>query len=90
MEINSDVLATTPREFLKATGVDIKTADREGSITFDRLLGLEHNLSEHALYELLQQKSMLYTPESCILSTLMCVFTVMRYAISTMACNRLW
>jgi len=79
IKINADVLATTPRELLKATGADIKTADREGGIAFDRLLGLEHDLSEHALYEILQQKSMPYTPESCILSTLMCVLTVMRY-----------
>ncbi|MBW1693929.1 MAG: hypothetical protein JRJ41_07200, partial [Deltaproteobacteria bacterium] len=79
IDINADLLATAPRELLKATGVDIKTADREGGTALDRLLGLEHDLSEHALYVLLQHKSMPYTPESCILSTLMCVLTVMRY-----------
>lgn len=79
IKFNTDVIAKAPREILKAAGVDIETANREGGIALDRLIGLGHEMNEHALYELLKQKSLQYTPESCILSTLMCVLTVMRY-----------
>ena len=79
IEIDTGLLAMKPRELFRSVGVDIATADQDGGAALDQLVGLEHNLGEHALYELLQQGAIQFTPESCVISTLLCILTVMRY-----------
>jgi len=79
IDINSDMLVMKPRELFKASGVNVASGNINGSVAIDRLVGIEHNLSEHNLYKLLQQKTLQFTPESCVMSVLMCILTVIRY-----------
>jgi hypothetical protein len=71
-------LDSTPRELFKVAGVDILSADAEGSIKLDRLVDLPHPFSESSLTLVLDEVDRA-TPEGIASALLLLIATTSRF-----------
>lgn len=71
-------LDSTPRELFQVAGVDIPTADSDGSTTLDRLVGWPHTFSESSLALAFHEVDR-DTPEGIVSALLLLVTTTIRF-----------
>lgn len=79
LNIDGSYISKTPNEIFQTAGLFVNTSDKNDSIEFDESNNLEHQLSEHGLFSILRKKEVHLSPESSVLSILLCIVTVMRY-----------
>lgn len=72
-------LEMTPQEIIACSRIDIKNADRAGSMKLDNEIGIKHVFSERNLYNLIDENALYYTPEGIILSLILLTVVTLRY-----------
>jgi len=72
-------LEISPRVILKSFGVDIKYADKAGSMKLEKEISYSHVLSERNLINLIEEESLFFKPEGTITALILLIIVLIRY-----------